>query len=609
MTDYHPLIARAVEGLANNTGAARRTLYERARAALVAQLRGVEPALSESEITKERLALEEAIRKVEGEAARKAIKDPHPDRRAAANTEPPAPRRATAKAESRVVPRLDLSPPQEAATSRQAAETTPASLSAAATALRRGRAGLTDGAAARTDPPETAQAEPLAESRWPGKDEEEPEPAQSRLTPRLTARSRILQARTSSVLRGGIRSFRTMITEADGLGTATAKTAQSVRETRDSYVPQSRAPLLRQRSRQGNDLDGPALRQRPQRDEDRNPAALRRQRLEELPAPLALEPPFEEEQPTDLDADAAEPRALRTSYNLPTEPAPIAPRFGRPPPLPAAEHESEEEEYEEPRPRRSFRGLAKLVVLLAIVCGAAAAGWHYRTSVVGFYESVTHRTQPLPKPVAQTPPQKLPGRVPQEQIPGQATAAGSQPAAAVAQTAVLYEADPNDPQGKRYPGSVIWRTETVSPGPGLAPELAVRADISIPERHMTVTWSLRRNTDKALPASHTIEVMFNLPTDFPGGGIANVPGILMKDSEEVRGIPLAGLAVKVTNGFFLIGLNAASEDMQRNLDLLKNRSWFDILLVYNNGSRAILTIEKGPPGDRAFAEALKAWGE
>ena len=72
MTDYHPLIARAVEGLERSTGEARRALYERARTALVTQLRSVDPPLSESEITKERLALEDAIRKVEAEAARKA---------------------------------------------------------------------------------------------------------------------------------------------------------------------------------------------------------------------------------------------------------------------------------------------------------------------------------------------------------------------------------------------------------------------------------------------------------------------------------------------------------------------------------------------------------
>ena len=67
MADYHPLIARAVAGLEKNTGDGRRALYERARTALIAQLRSTEPALSESEITRERLALEEAIRKVEAE--------------------------------------------------------------------------------------------------------------------------------------------------------------------------------------------------------------------------------------------------------------------------------------------------------------------------------------------------------------------------------------------------------------------------------------------------------------------------------------------------------------------------------------------------------------
>jgi hypothetical protein len=68
MADYFPLIARAVGGLDKNTGENRRALYERARTALIAQLRSVEPGLDESDITRERLALEEAIRKVEADA-------------------------------------------------------------------------------------------------------------------------------------------------------------------------------------------------------------------------------------------------------------------------------------------------------------------------------------------------------------------------------------------------------------------------------------------------------------------------------------------------------------------------------------------------------------
>src|SRR3954451_8348639 len=75
MADYHPLIARAVAGLEKNTGDARRIVYERARTALVAQLRGVTPALSESDVTREQLALEEAVRKVEAESARQNWND------------------------------------------------------------------------------------------------------------------------------------------------------------------------------------------------------------------------------------------------------------------------------------------------------------------------------------------------------------------------------------------------------------------------------------------------------------------------------------------------------------------------------------------------------
>jgi hypothetical protein len=72
MADYYPLIARAVAGIEKNTDDARRTLYERARSMLRAQLLSVTPALDESDVVRERLALEEAIRKVEGESARQA---------------------------------------------------------------------------------------------------------------------------------------------------------------------------------------------------------------------------------------------------------------------------------------------------------------------------------------------------------------------------------------------------------------------------------------------------------------------------------------------------------------------------------------------------------
>src|SRR5580704_1662533 len=73
MADYYPLIARAIAGLDPSApGESRRALYVRAREALIGQLRSVQPPLSEAEITRERLSLEEAVRKVESEAAQRA---------------------------------------------------------------------------------------------------------------------------------------------------------------------------------------------------------------------------------------------------------------------------------------------------------------------------------------------------------------------------------------------------------------------------------------------------------------------------------------------------------------------------------------------------------
>ena len=181
--------------------------------------------------------------------------------------------------------------------------------------------------------------------------------------------------------------------------------------------------------------------------------------------------------------------------------------------------------------------------------------------------------------------------------------------APVAQRVVLYDEDPSDPKGKQYVGSVVWRTEPVKAAAGQKADIAVRADIEIPDRKFKMTMSFRRNTDSSLPASHTAELTFILPPDFAGGGVGNVPGILMKSNEQARGTPLAGLAVKVTDGFFLVGLSNVDADRARNLQLLKERSWFDVPLVYVNQRRAIIAIEKGAPGERAFNDAFAAWGE
>ena len=86
MNDYYPLIARAVERLDRGTGEARRAVYERARKA-VAQLRSNQPALLDADITKERIALEVAILKVEAEAERNSRTEIRAEPRSAAPSE------------------------------------------------------------------------------------------------------------------------------------------------------------------------------------------------------------------------------------------------------------------------------------------------------------------------------------------------------------------------------------------------------------------------------------------------------------------------------------------------------------------------------------------
>jgi hypothetical protein len=167
------------------------------------------------------------------------------------------------------------------------------------------------------------------------------------------------------------------------------------------------------------------------------------------------------------------------------------------------------------------------------------------------------------------------------------------PALAAEPLAVLREDNPSDPkQGKRYVGSTTWRTESIPPAAGRPAEVALRADVEIPERQIGMKWSLRRN---------------RLPPNAPGGGVAQAPGVVMKSKEDAQGMPLSGAAATVTNGFFIFALAAISAP--QNLQLLKEREWFDVPFAYANGTRAVISFEKGEPGGRAFAEAFAAWSK
>jgi hypothetical protein len=546
MADYYPLIARAIAGLDPSApGESRRALYERARAALIAQLRSVEPPLSESEITRERLSLEEAVRKVESEAAQRAREasrsaDARGDRARAGDA---------FRATTRPTPRPgDAAPPVAGQPSpppaRPPAAPPPRPPAAPPSRNDRPPSGAEDQRPPRTlriDPPPIPRSQPPAP----------PPPPDAQLPPtreRMGVARRGADNSAPQAQPPGMRGFRDIAADADDLGRAAAQATRAARKTY-ANVPSPSPEFDRSEpnmENRGADPEAPYSYDESVEEAERYapPAASSRPRLSQ-------------------DRDAK--KRVRTGAGFP------------------------------------FRSAIAVGIVLILVGAGILWGKSLVATVSGLFKPSTAVVE-APKDNSAPPSKpKIPDRVGQPSSTDQV--------APVAQRVVLYDEDPSDPKGKQYVGTVVWRTEPIKGGTGQPADIAVRADIEIPDRKFKMTMSFRRNTDTSLPASHTAELTFILPPDFAGGGVSNVPGILMKSNEQARGTPLAGLAVKVTDGFFLVGLSNVDTDRTRNIQLLKERSWFDVPLVYVNQRRAIIAIEKGPPGERAFNDAFAAWGE
>jgi hypothetical protein len=461
-TDYFPPIQRAVQNLSPNTLEARRALYDKARAALLKQLKGADPALTDSQITKERLLLEDAIRRIETDMLRPETA-------------------ARLLGEQRTAPQLPqargFEPPQPAMAESEA---TPRQSSFADD----------------YDDQDELYTEPVArEAAAPD--------------PRRTDRQRPPAPRPASGARISMRRFALIGIAALAVlgGAAAAVMLLPTPQEQAELRPVASAPAVEEPARPTS-------------------SGKLTDRLGETPATGTADP----------------------------SPAPAAP------PPPAAEP-VEEPDQAPPAPAAPAQQQAAL-------------------------------PQPAPSSTAAQPLSPAP-----------------RGGAVVAQQAVLFEEQPDSPQrGQAFQGTVTWRTESVSTSNNAPLETAIRGEVEIPERKMRANVTIRKNADPALPASHTLEIQFVIPNDFPNGGIANVPGVLMKQAAQQRGAPLQGLSVKVTSGFFLVGLSDAPTDPGRNEQLLREREWIDVPILYENGRRAILTLEKGVPGGQVFADAFAAWG-
>ncbi|MAS15650.1 MAG: hypothetical protein CMH69_20440 [Nitratireductor sp.] len=190
---------------------------------------------------------------------------------------------------------------------------------------------------------------------------------------------------------------------------------------------------------------------------------------------------------------------------------------------------------------------------------------------------------------------------------GQSESPGASEALPVGQKAIYYEERTSVSQGSADLGAVVWSVVQESPGNDLPPEPAIRADATIPEKNLQLKMTIRRNADESLPASHILEIIFLTPDDFDGGGIDNVLRVSLKRSEQDTGNPLLGIPAKIADGFFLVALSDSTADTETNMLLLRRQSWIDIPVVYKSGRRALITIEKGIPGDKVFNDVLNAW--
>ncbi|ODN68581.1 hypothetical protein A6302_04129 [Methylobrevis pamukkalensis] len=186
----------------------------------------------------------------------------------------------------------------------------------------------------------------------------------------------------------------------------------------------------------------------------------------------------------------------------------------------------------------------------------------------------------------------------------EAPAPGGEAGVIVAQRALLYEEPLPGGEGTRAEGQALW---TFVPASGPDDRGAIRAEIAIPDHGVSLVMVIRRNQDASLPASHLVDLQFTLGTQFTGNGISTTPGLILKPTEDARGDPLVGAVAPVADNHFWLALSSVERDVTRNVSLLRERDWIDVPIRYGNRRRAILTFEKGGPGNRVFEQAFAAW--
>lgn len=549
MADYYTVLNKAIAALAENTGEARRLVYDRARKALVRQLEAIDPPLSPSDITRQRLSLEEAIRSVEAEQASTALGLP---------TLTPDATSSAAPASAQIRPT-----PSTARSAHPAEGEPPATSSAPDT--DEGIAGSATGTGATdfapnplTDLPQTANQGMTAP------------PAEN----------------------VSVNAFRRAVNEASDLPNRAGEAAATARSV---ITGETGAQAAR------------------------------------------TEPRFSVQSPLPPTGIAGK----EASQVDPNE---------RPEPDVNEVLEAKSGPYDDPeigrmidQPRGSsavkkallFGGAALLLVLIA---GGAVLFFSLQTNlpdlrggqeVASVEESAAavdrvssgeqeggatdpSRVAPDAERVA-TRPVETPELAEQAADSSQLTespAPGEAPSVNAAipnsQRAILYE-ETDDPALNNtiaVSGSVVWRERQ---NPAAPASRIADVEITIPERDFSMTMVLRENLDPAVEASNIFEVSFDMPDDYKGGSVTEIPGLILKSTENARGDLLIGTEVRIATNLFWLALSGLPADITANRTLLRDREWIDLPLKFDNGQRGLIAFEKGGSGGRAIESVVNSW--
>ncbi|KKB76005.1 hypothetical protein VW35_19955 [Devosia soli] len=676
MADYKELLRRAISALPENNGAARRAVYEKARSALVGQLRAIQPPLPAREITQHRLQLEDCIRQVEQEASEAVIslgRDPILTPKSVPSAPAPdlAPEPITTPVE----------PPPVVEPLVRVAPSSPVNLSPVPKPAEK-PAPESVAFAPEVEPGPEQVVEPVEEADPPAVDPERDGPLS--IEEIIGEAASTTGAKVEPVEKPFVNPFLASSGDADSMPSAPAAPVPlkrpSILSRRDASAAVTTAANVVYPSSPITTRVEPSL---------GSAAALARQTIVEpeivapaQPVETALSSVREVEVDQDdaREAETVIERAIETlDREARGEPTDMLPeqQVARPPLGSLADEavEATSDDTAAEDERRSGAGLTIFLIVFALLLvGAGGAGfWAWREGYIDLNQMFGQNTEPavaensdIPTPT--TPTLDAPTVSETTTGPGNtATTTTTEPTTAIqgidtedrleptpdavtpngtetvlpsldggetkteerlsgADTSIANADDPaNSVDPSVLAGSQSLLLEASADGrTGAVPfsgtvewskgedELGLPTlvgEASIPARNLNVTLTVRKNSDPSLPASHLLEVNFDVNDTFVGGSISSLPGVLLKNEELVPGTPLVGASARIVGNSFLFALSASPDDLTTNTNLLESRRWLDLAIVYGTGRNAILTLEKDQEAQNLFTEVFTAWGE